>query len=232
MRRAVVIRHVCFEDLGSLAPALGRAGYRVQYLEAGVADLAPAGGADLLVVLGGPIGACEDSRYPWLADEAALIAERIEAGRATLGICLGAQLIARALGARVYPAREREVGYAPLVLTAAGQASALRHVDGALAQVLHWHGDTFDLPPGATLLASTPACPHQAFAIDARVLALQFHAEAEPQGLERWLIGHTVELGIAGIEPAELRAQALAQGAALERQAELCWDEWLLALAS
>lgn len=232
MRHAAVIRHVCFEDLGSLAPALGRAGYRVRYLEAGIAGLAPARTADLLVVLGAPIGAGDDARYPWLAREAELIAERLAAGRATLGICLGAQLMARALGARVFPAREGEVGYAPLVLTPAGQRSALRHVDGALAQVLHWHGDTFDLPADATLLASTPACPHQAFAIGARMLALQFHAEAESQGLERWLIGHTVELSLAGIEPVDLRAQALAQGAALERQAALCWDEWLAGLTA
>jgi GMP synthase (glutamine-hydrolysing) len=230
VRRAHVIRHVAFEDLGSLAPALGRHGYRIQLADAGVDRLDAAAAADLLIVLGGPIGANDDDRYPWLAGEAALIRQRLDESRATLGICLGAQLMARALGAAVYPARRREIGYAPLMLTTDGQNSVLRHIDGALAQVLHWHGDTFDLPPGCQWLASTPDCPHQAFAAGARGLALQFHAEAEAASLERWLIGHAVELGLARIEPAELREQARRHCAALERQASLLWDEWLGAL--
>ena len=139
--------------------------------------------------------------------------------------------MARALGARVYPAPRREVGYAPLQLTAAGRASPLRHVDGALAQVLHWHGDTFDLPPGADWLASTPDCPHQAFAVGGSALALQFHAEAEAARLERWLVGHAVELAAAGIAPADLREQARRHGPALERQAALLWDGWLDGMA-
>jgi GMP synthase (glutamine-hydrolysing) len=231
VRRAFVIRQVAFEDLGTLGPALGRHGYRIQLADAGVDDLQPAGAADLLVVLGGPIGATDDARYPFLADEAGLLARRLADDRPTLGICLGAQLMARALGAAVYAAPRREVGYGPLELTAAGRASPLRHVDGTLAQVLHWHGDTFDLPAGAECLAGTPDCPHQAFALGRRALALQFHAEAEAARLERWLVGHTVELGLGGIEPSALREQARRHGPALERQAELLWDEWLAGLA-
>lgn len=230
VRRAFVIRHVAFEDLGSLAPALGRHGYRIQLADAGVDRLDAAGPADLLVVLGGPIGANDDARYPFLAEETALIRQRLGLARPTLGICLGAQLMARALGMSVYPAPRREIGYGPLLLTAAGKGSPLRHVDGALAQVLHWHGDTFDLPRDAQWLASTPDCPHQAFALGERILALQFHAEAEAAGLERWLVGHAVELGLAGIEPAALREQARRHGAALERQSALLWDEWLAGL--
>lgn len=227
MRRAFVIRHVAFEDLGTLAPALGRHGYRIQLADAGVDSLAAAAAADLLIVLGGPIGANDLDRYPFLATETAMLRERVAASRPTLGICLGAQLIARALGAAVYPAPRREIGYGPLTLTPAGRASPLRYVDGSVAQVLHWHGDTFDLPEGAAALASTPDCPQQAFAVGARILALQFHAEAEAASLERWLVGHTVELGLAGIEPATLREQARRHGPALERQAALLWDAWL-----
>lgn len=230
MRHALVIRHVAFEDLGTLAPALGRGGYRVRYLEAPVIDAATVREADLLVVLGGPISAYDDERYPWLAAETDLLRHRVQAGRPTLGICLGAQLMARALGARVWPAADKEIGYGPIALTSAGQASPLRHLDRSLTPVLHWHGDSFDLPDSAELLASTEACPNQAFRLGDRVLALQFHPEVEPASLERWLVGHTVELGLAGIDPHALREQAGLHGAALERQSVLVWDEWLGAL--
>jgi GMP synthase (glutamine-hydrolysing) len=227
MRNALVIRHVAFEDLGTLAPALGRQGYRIRYVEpgalGGVAVLQPR----LLLVLGGPIGACDDARYPWLAEEAALLKQRIEAGRPTLGICLGAQLIARALGARVYAAQRREIGYGPVELTPAGRGSALRHLDSPATPVLHWHGDTFDLPERAALLASTEVCANQAFSIGERILGLQFHPEFEGAALERWLVGHTVELGLAGVDPNSLRDQARRFGPALERRAARLWDQWL-----
>jgi len=227
MHAAVVIRHVAFEDLGTLAPALGRHGYRIRYVEPGGADLAVAGKASLLVVLGGPIGAGDDERYPWLADETSILGERMKAEQATLGICLGAQLMARALGARVYPSAAKEIGYAPVALTPAGRASVLKHLDPGLTPVLHWHGDTFDLPAGAELLASTGVCVNQAFGLGARVLALQFHPEFEAASIERWLVGHTVELGLAGIDPRALREQARRHGATLERQAAQLWDAWL-----
>jgi GMP synthase (glutamine-hydrolysing) len=227
MRNALVIRHVAFEDLGTLAPALGRHGYRIRYLEPGALGGAAGLQAALLVILGGPIGACDDARYPWLAEEAALLKRRIDGGRPTLGICLGAQLIARALGAKVYAAESPEIGYAPIELTPAGRASALRHLGSPATPVLHWHGDTFDLPERAVLLASTAVCANQAFSIDDRVLGLQFHPEFEAASLERWLIGHTVELGLAGVAPGSLRDQARRLGPALERQAARLWTEWL-----
>jgi GMP synthase (glutamine-hydrolysing) len=116
----------------------------------------------LVAVLGGPIGAYDEASYPSISPLLKLIETRIAAGLPTLGICLRAQLIVRALGARVYPAAQREIGWTRLTLTDAGRASALRHLDGGITSMLHWHGDTFDLPSGATLLASTPACAHDA----------------------------------------------------------------------
>src|SRR6185436_5058732 len=130
--------------------------------------------------------------------------DRLSRRRPTLGICLGAQLIARVLGARVYPARAKEIGWHPLQLTSAGEASPLSHLRATSGQVLHWHGDTFDLPAGAAHLASTEVCPHQAFSIDA-ALALQFHLEVDVHRIERWLIGHVCELGVNGVDVAQLR---------------------------
>ena len=209
MKRAIAIRHVAFEDVGALAPVLAARGCQTVYLDGGVDDLKRVnpGAGDLLIVLGGPIGAYEDNVYPFLRDELRLIETALRRGLPMLGICLGAQLMAKALGARVYPGAAKEIGIAPIKLTPEGRQSCLRHLtDDGL--VLHWHGDTFDLPPGATLLASTDITPNQAFALGRNVLGLQFHLEAEAGGFERWLIGHAGELAAARIDIAALRDKA------------------------
>src|SRR5688572_2204147 len=216
IKSAAVIRHVAFEDLGSLAELLAERGYRSRYLEAGVDALDGAGvrDADLLIVLGGPIGAYEEHLYPFLRDELGLLEARLGADRPTLGICLGAQLMARALGARVYAGGQKEIGFFPITLSERGEKSALAAVSGP---VLHWHGDTFDLPEGAVQLASSALYPQQAFSWKGRGLAVQFHVEATRRGLERWLIGHACELGAAGIDVRALRAAADENATGLER---------------
>ena len=230
-KTAIAIRHVHFEDLGAFDRVLRRHGYAVGYCDAGIDDignvdpLAP----DLLIVLGGPIGAHEESLYPFLGPELALLEHRLAAARPTLGICLGAQLIARALGARVYRARVKEIGWSELQLSHAGRSGPLRHFAGI--PVLHWHSDTFDLPEGAELLASTEICPNQAFGLGRHVLACQFHPEISGHGFERWLVGHAVELAAtAGVSPAALRRDTgrFAPQAAL--RGEACLSEWLGAL--
>ena len=150
MKTAIAIRHLHFEDLGTMGPLLAARGYAVRYLDATTEDwcTADAVAADLLVVLGGPIGAFDDALYPFLADELAVISERLQSRRPLLGICLGAQLIARALGAGVSGMGVREIGFAPLVLAPAGKASPLAALGGV--PVLHWHGDRFEVPAGAT----------------------------------------------------------------------------------
>ena len=178
----VAIRHVHFEDLGSFEQVLGERGRRVRYVDVGSSrfEVLDALQPSLFVVLGGPLSVYDDAQYPSIAPLAALVRRRIDAGLPILGICLGAQFIARALGARVYPAAQAELGWAPLTLTDAGRASPMRHLDGAATSMLHWHGDTFDLPGGAIHLASTPVCRHQAFAWGQHVLALQALGAGEP----------------------------------------------------
>jgi len=233
LKTAAVIRHVAFEDLGILDPVLAARGIEARYFEAGVDDLdaiAPSN-PGLLVVLGGPIGVYDEPLYPFLSDEIALIERRLQAGGPTLGICLGAQLIARAAGARVYPGKQKEIGFSALTLTAEGEASCLSALKSAGHQVLHWHGDTFDLPAGAKLLASTPITRNQAFSLGPNVLALQFHMEAEPKGLERWLIGHTGEIAQTGLDVRKLRADIARQGPAVVEAGATAFNRWLDGIA-
>jgi GMP synthase (glutamine-hydrolysing) len=228
MKSAVAIRHVHFEDLGAFAPVLERHGYQVAYVDAGVD---PIGGeladkADLLVVLGGPIGAYEDDLYPFLMEELAVIRRRLADGRPLLGICLGAQLIARAMGTKVYPGVAKEIGWSALRLSDAGRLGPLGPLDGV--PVLHWHGDTFDLPAGATCLASTDICANQAFSVGRQVLAFQFHPEATEVGFERWLIGHACEIaGTPGVSPQALRGQAQSLATRSAARGERCLQTWL-----
>jgi GMP synthase (glutamine-hydrolysing) len=229
LKEAVAIRHVAFEDLGVFEGVLSDHGFDVRYVEAGVADLAAAdpAGAELLIILGGPIGVYEEPIYPFLGDEIRIVAERLKSGKPLLGVCLGAQLIARAAGAKVYPGTGKEIGFIPVTLTAEGQSSCLAALGGAEHMALHWHGDTFDLPAGAVRLASTPVTANQAFSLGPNVLALQFHMEADPRTLETWLIGHTGELNGAKIDIPALRAEIARRGPAVAAAGAKALDLWL-----
>ena len=226
-RSCLVLRHVAFEGPGVLGALLPDYGFVTRTCDVGVEPLPEGESAacDLLVILGGPIGVYETEAYPFLVSEQAAIGARLAAKKPTLGICLGAQLMAAALGATVAPGAGKEIGYAPVTLTEAGRASPLAQIDGV--PVLHWHGDAFGLPAGAANLAFTDLCPHQAFALESFALALQFHVEVEPTMLESWLIGHTVELGKAGIDPRDLRAQAARTGAATAAAGAKVLRSWL-----
>jgi GMP synthase (glutamine-hydrolysing) len=228
-KTASVLRHVPFEDLGAFETKLTQSGYTVRYFEMGMDVPEAAGDPDLLVILGGPIGVYEDALYPFLVPEIAYIKARLEAKKPTLGICLGAQLMAKALGARVYPGRGKEIGWKALTLMPEG-SKLLAPFKGM--PVLHWHGDTFDLPPGASNLASTDLCDHQAYAIGAHALAFQFHPEAQEHGFERWLIGHACEIaGTKGVSATELRAATQANAAASAKAGCQILETWLKGFA-
>jgi GMP synthase (glutamine-hydrolysing) len=229
MKTAVAIRHVHFEHLGTFDTPLAEAGYSIEYHDIGVDpwNQDALARADLLIVLGGPIGVYETDAYPFLADEVAVVRRRLDAGAPTLGICLGAQIMAAALGARVAPTGTKEIGFATVDLTEAGQNSPLRHLNGVA--VLHWHGDMFEIPEGAQRLASTPICANQAFAIGSTALGLQFHLEVDATiGFERWLIGHALEISSAGLNPADLRRDSRTRAETMTAASKQMLSEWLI----
>ena len=212
------IQHLAFEDLAAWEDICYQLGYRVRYFEAGVDDLEKAlTFQGLTIILGGPIGVYETDDYPFLENEIDLLKERLEKNLPTLGICLGAQLIAHALGAKVYAGHYKEIGWSKLQINQItnNPLQVLENIE-----VLHWHGDTFDLPPNAELLASSEHYPHQAFRIGSNILALQFHAEVASDNLEKWLIGHTNELRQAKINIQALRKANQLYAAQLESQSQ------------
>lgn len=229
MKTCVAIRHVAFEDLDLFEGVLAAKGFQIQYLEAPLDDLSQLDplAPDLLVVLGGPLGAYDEALFPFLNAELALVERRLAADRPLIGFCLGAQLMARALGARVYPnPKGKELGWSALSLTPEGEASVLGGLDGAA--VLHWHGDTFDLPQGAVRLASSPVTPNQAFSWGRRALALQFHAEVSGRGLERWFVGNIGEISsTAGVTLPQLRADTALHAPVIERRGAVMLGQWL-----
>ena len=223
--------HVPFEGLGSIQTWLERrraVQSATRLFDAG-ARLPHPDELDWLVVMGGPMSVNDERAHPWLVPEKRLVAEAIAASKTVLGICLGAQLVASALGAKVARNPEREIGWFPVEPTPEASRSALAPLFASPAEVFHWHGETFELPPNATLLARSAACAHQAFCIGERVLGLQFHLEtiAEsaralvaqcPEDLApgKWVQS---EREIVGVEARFARINR-AMGAVLDRLAE------------
>jgi GMP synthase (glutamine-hydrolysing) len=231
LRNALVLSHVAFEDLGSLEAPLLERGFEIESVLAAKArfPLPQAGSCDLLIVLGGPIGVYDQQDYPFLTDEIALIAQRLAARKPILGVCLGAQMMAAALGARVYPGQQgAEIGWFPLQAAPNSETPAwFKPLLAGGLSVFHWHGDTFDLPPNARPLAKSERYENQAFTLGNFALGLQFHPEVSAEGLESWYVGHACELHQKGIEIAGLRIAALQHAPNLQEAAGRFWRLWL-----
>lgn len=183
----LVLQHVIFEGPGQIIDWARIHKHNVTVLH--VTDDTPWPSldcVDLLIILGGPMSANDEESFSWLSAEKQFIQTALHQNKAILGICLGAQLIAQCLGSRIYPSQEKEIGWFPVSRCPIEIKS--QNIDaytGFPEQFvpLHWHGETFDLPPNATLLAKTDLCPHQAFQVGRKVIGLQFHLEANPESI-------------------------------------------------
>ncbi len=225
MKRCTVLSHIAFEDLDVLEPALKKRGFAIDVVDVPSQGV-PQNSDDLWVIMGGPIGVYESETYPFLTAEIAAIRQRLDRKAPTLGICLGAQLMAAALGGKVVGnPRGKEIGWASLDITASGKTGPLRHLQDL--KVLHWHGDMIEIPDGAETLASTALTPCQAFAYGKTALGLQFHPEVTAKGLERWLVGNCNELNAAQIGIPALRADNVQYAPKLGPAVQALADEWL-----
>ncbi len=188
MKSALIIRHVPYEGVAGFRQPIEDAGYVVDRIDVTDASFSSVdlSQPDLVIMMGGPMGVYEAEQYPWISCQLGRLSRRLEADRPTLGVCFGAQMMAAALGAPVYAGPVKEVGFKPVAISDVGASSPLRHLNDV--SVLHWHGDTFDLPDSVELLASTDAYAHQAFRRGRNLLALQFHAEmGEDPRFDAWV---------------------------------------------
>ncbi len=183
-------QHVAHEGLGSIEEWIKLSGHSLTSTRFFKGEKTPEiNDIDWLIIMGGSMSANDEIRYPWLKEEKIFIRQAIDSGKTVLGICLGSQLVSAALGAKVYPNKEKEIGWFDIELSVAAQSGDLFCDLGNRVKVFHWHGDTFDLPENAVHLASSAACRNQAYVYNDKVLALQFHLEPTLDSLEDMLEG-------------------------------------------
>ena len=224
--RCIVVQHLSFEGLGVIKDVLYDLNYIISYKKAGI-DLITQDEmveADLLILLGSPLSVKDTANYPWLNNLTNLVQKRLSKNRAVLGICFGAQLIALIMGAKVYNSK-KEIGWGLLNLTPEGMRSCLSELKNK--KVLHWHGETFDLPAGAQLLASSEVTQNQAFSIEHNILGLQFHCEIPGKEIESWLIGHNYELIRSSINISQIRKISEAIGFETWYSSRVMFLKWI-----
>jgi GMP synthase-like glutamine amidotransferase len=181
-------QHVPYEGLGNIEDWIKSKKHSLSVTRFYVNDSLPKREEiDWLIIMGGPMGAYDDRKYPWLTEEKRFISESIKAGKKVLGICLGAQLIASALGSEVYPHIHKEIGWFPIKLTwEVAESKVMKGFPNEFI-AFHWHSDTFTFPKGAARLAETAACRNQSFAYKDKVIGLQFHLDVKLENIEEWV---------------------------------------------
>jgi GMP synthase (glutamine-hydrolysing) len=230
LKRALIVRHVPYEGVAGFRQPIEAAGYAIDRVDVAdpIFEYLDFRVPDLLVMMGGPMGVYETDAHPWIVRQIEKLAERIQADRPTLGVCLGSQMIAAAMDARVYPGPVKEVGFGPITLTDAGRTSPIAHLNGV--NLLHWHGDTFDLPEGAELLASSDAYANQVFRRGTKLLALQCHAEmGEDERFAAW-VENLDYIAEAGTTPEALHTDHDRHGAAAVAAGRQMIKDWLAAI--
>lgn len=228
MSRVLAIQHVRCETLGTIADALSAQGISVDAIRTFDGQLVPIGmgGADALIVLGGPMGVYEQDRHPFLRQEIRLIEEALRDEKAVLGICLGSQLLASALGAKVTKGKRKEIGWHPVRLTEAGRSDQLwTGLDPAFT-AYHWHGDVFDVPPGAVALASSDLTECQAFRYGRQAYGVLFHMETTEKIVEDMVKTFSDELREEGIDGREIRDRAGDHMPKLQRIGRVVFGRW------
>jgi len=225
--RIHALMHVEFEGLGHIDRWIVARGHALTLTRQYAGDPLPhLNDFDRLVIMGGPMNIYEDERYPWLAGERNLIRKAIAAGKSAVGICLGAQLLADALGSPVFAGANKEIGWWPIRLTEEGQRTALLEGLPKVPTVFHWHGDTFDIPQGAVHLAASDGCPSQAFLYEGRILGLQFHLESTPKTVDA-IVAHCGDELVPGRyvqSEAQIRAAGSAHFQAINQLIETLLD--------
>jgi GMP synthase-like glutamine amidotransferase len=212
MRFAAILQHAPFEGPGRIGPWLEQHDYRVEIVRPYAGDPFPAADApDFVVVMGGPMSVNDTAVHPWLEPELSFVRASLERRTPLFGICLGAQIIAAASGARVYPHTRREIGWFPIEKVPAPAGLDVLPLPDR-ADVFHWHGETFDLPRDAVHLASSQTTPHQAFQIGRSTLAFQFHVETTPDLVEGLVTHCRDELVVSpSVQSADLLLDDLAE---------------------
>lgn len=228
--KTLILCHKSQRDAGAFEDMLHARGADVEVrlaFDEGVADINPLA-HDLTIFMGGPMGAYQTDLFPYLNDEVKYLEKRLEADKPYLGICLGGQLMARAMGAENYPGKAgKEIGWHAINVNEAGMKTPVQYLDASQTPMMQWHGDTFDLPKEATLLASSDLYQNQAFSYGKKALGFQCHPEVTNTNIELWLALGQNELQQVGLNVELLREQTLKNLPVLDAQRTKFFNEWL-----